>query len=132
MVIFCSTAMRSARGGWVLNRPERICPALKGATMKSEAVAGETSMIAIRLMGLGKPVMMSAGQETSRFPESACVRVDTGQAEEEMLASTIVWLDADRGAARDIGKRAAQHIAEEHALDRIAGRYREILLGVST
>ncbi len=55
-------------------------------------MAGETSMIAIRLMGLGKTVLVSAGDETSRFPEAACVRVDPGQAEEEMLAEYLVWL----------------------------------------
>ena len=42
-------------------------------------MAGETSMIAIRLMGLGKPVLLSTGEETSRFPESSCLRVDTGR-----------------------------------------------------
>ena len=55
-------------------------------------MAGETSGIAIRLMGLGKTVLVSAGEETSRFPEAACVRVDPGQAEEEMLAEYLVWL----------------------------------------
>ncbi len=55
-------------------------------------MAGETSGIAIRLMGLGKTVLVSAGEETSRFPEAACVRVDPGHAEEEMLVEYLVWL----------------------------------------
>ena len=92
--------------------------------------AGESSGIAVRVMGIGKPVVFTSGEEIARIPENACLRVDTGAAEEEMLARTILWLDADRTAAREIGKRAAQHIAEEHALDKIAARYREILLGV--
>ena len=92
--------------------------------------AGESSGIAVRVMGIGKPVVFTSGEEIARIPENACLRVDTGAAEEEMLARTILWLDADRTAATEIGKRAAQHIAEEHALDKIAARYREILLGV--
>jgi hypothetical protein len=43
------TAIRSERGGCVLKRPENTWPALKGATMNKEAVAGGTSM-GIRLL----------------------------------------------------------------------------------
>jgi glycosyltransferase involved in cell wall biosynthesis len=49
--------------------------------------AGETSGITIRLMGIGKPVIVSSGEETSRYPEAACLRVDAGPAEEEMLSA---------------------------------------------
>jgi hypothetical protein len=86
-------------------------------------MAGETSGIAIRLMGLGKTVLVSAGEETSRFPEAACVRVDPGQAEEEMLAEYLVWLARCPGDSRAIGQRAADHIREHHAPARVAGLY---------
>lgn len=86
-------------------------------------MAGETSGIAIRLMGLGKPVLVSAGEETSRFPAAACVRIDPGQAEEEMLADYLVWLASCPGDSRAIGQRAAEHIREHHAPARIAGLY---------
>lgn len=90
-------------------------------------MAGETSGIAIRLMGLGKTVLVSAGQETSRFPESACVRVDPGQAEEEMLAEYLVWLAGHPDDSRAIGQRAAAHIREHHAPDRVAQLYWQAL-----
>jgi glycosyltransferase involved in cell wall biosynthesis len=86
-------------------------------------MAGETSGIAIRLMGLGKPVLLSAGEETSRFPEAACVRIDPGQAEEEMLAEYMVWLARCPGDARAIGLRAAEHIGEHHTPERVAQLY---------
>jgi glycosyltransferase involved in cell wall biosynthesis len=86
-------------------------------------MAGETSAIAIRLMGLGKTVLVSAGEETSRFPEAACVRVDPGQAEEEMLTEYLVWLARCPGDARAIGQRAAEHIGEHHAPAHVAGLY---------
>lgn len=86
-------------------------------------MAGETSGIAIRLMGLGKTVLVSAGEETSRFPEAACVRIDPGQAEEDMLAEYLVWLARCPDDARAIGQRAAEHIREHHAPARVAALY---------
>jgi glycosyltransferase involved in cell wall biosynthesis len=85
--------------------------------------AAETSGIAIRMMGSGKPVIFSAGEETLRYPENACLRVDPGPGEESMLADYLRWLAADRGAGEEIGRRAAAHIAREHALDRVAAQY---------
>jgi glycosyltransferase involved in cell wall biosynthesis len=89
--------------------------------------AGETSGIAIRLMGLGKPVILTAGCETSRFPDSACLRVDAGPAEEEMLAEYMVWLARFPGDARAIGQRAATHIREFHDPAKVAALYWQAL-----
>jgi glycosyltransferase involved in cell wall biosynthesis len=89
--------------------------------------AGETSGIAIRMMGIGKPVIFTAGEELARIPENAALRVDMGALEEEMLAGYLVWLAQDREAAREIGCRAAAHIAREHSLDQVAERYWSVL-----
>jgi glycosyltransferase involved in cell wall biosynthesis len=93
--------------------------------------AGESSGIAVRMMGIGKPVVFTMGDEIARIPENACLRVDPGAAEEEMLAATIAWLASDPQAAVEIGRRAARHIAQEHAVEKIAARYWEILLGAA-
>jgi glycosyltransferase involved in cell wall biosynthesis len=85
--------------------------------------AAETSGIAIRLMGIAKTVIFSAGEETLRYPENACLRVDPGPGEETMLADYLLWLAADREAGQEIGRRAAAHIAREHAIERVAGQY---------
>jgi glycosyltransferase involved in cell wall biosynthesis len=89
--------------------------------------AAETSGIAIRMMGIGKPVVFSDGAEVSRIPENACLRVATGPSEEEMLAAYIAWLARDREAAQAIGRRAAAHISADHALETVAERYWEVL-----
>lgn len=89
--------------------------------------AGETSGIAVRMMGIGKPVIFTAGEEIARIPENACLRVDAGAAEEEMLAETILWLARDRDAAIEIGRRAAAHIAAEHAIEKVAAQYWDAL-----
>ena len=89
--------------------------------------AGETSGITIRLMGIGKPVIMSAGEETARFPPGTCLKVDPGPGEVEMLAEYVLWLAASPEAARQIGSRGAAHIRERHSLEAVARRYWEVL-----
>lgn len=89
--------------------------------------AGETSGISIRMMGIAKPVLMNGGLETSRFPEAACVRVDAGPGEEEMLAEYMLWLAGRTGDARAIGQRAAEYVCREHAPRRAAELYWDAL-----
>ena len=89
--------------------------------------AGETSGIAIRMMGLGKPTLVTAGEEVSGFPEDACVKIEPGTAEEEMLAAAMLWLAEDAAARREIGRRAAHHIAREHNRERCVELYWQLL-----
>jgi glycosyltransferase involved in cell wall biosynthesis len=89
--------------------------------------AGETSAISIRVMGIGKPVIMTSGLETSRFPEASCLRVDAGVAEEEMLAEYMLLLASSPFDADWIGRRAAAFIGERHAPDRAAHAYWQAL-----
>ena len=89
--------------------------------------AGETSGISIRLMGIGKPVLMSAAPETSRFPEATCLRVDAGPGEEDLLVEYMVWLAKFPGDAHAIGERAAAHIREFHSPERVARLYWDVL-----
>ena len=116
------------RAGYLADRDfHRYAAAVDACINLRHPAAGETSGIAVRLMGLGKPVIMTAGRETSRFPEGACVRIDAGPAEEEMLAEVMIWLARYPGHARAIGHNAAAHIHEFHDLDRVADMYWECL-----
>lgn len=89
--------------------------------------AGETSGITVRLMGVGKPVLMSASLETSSFPDASCLRVDTGPAEEDLLMEFMVWLARFPQDARAIGERAAGHIREFHTPERVADMYWRVI-----
>lgn len=89
--------------------------------------AAETSGIAIRLMGIGKPVAFSDGEEVVRIPDNACLRIATSPSEEEMLWAYITWLARDREAAEGIGRRAAAHIAAHHAIEKVAALYWDVL-----
>jgi glycosyltransferase involved in cell wall biosynthesis len=89
--------------------------------------AGESSGIAIRMMGIGKPVVFTAGEEVARIPDDACLRIDLGAGEEAALADVILWLARDREAAAEIGRRAAHHIAAEHSIEKVSRQYWDAL-----
>lgn len=89
--------------------------------------AGETSGIAIRLMGLGKPVLVTASEENARFPEDACIRIPAGVAESDSLLQHLVLLPSKPELARAVGARAAGHIRAQHSLERAARSYWDTL-----
>jgi glycosyltransferase involved in cell wall biosynthesis len=89
--------------------------------------AGETSGIAMRLMSAGKPVILTASEETSGLPEGTCLRVDAGVAETEMLAQYISWLATERHWAKEIGLRAAAYVRECHSPERAARMYLDVM-----
>ena len=89
--------------------------------------AGETSGIAIRLMGIGKPVLLTESQENSAFPEGSFFPVPSGVAESAALFDYMGILALDRALSREIGRIAAEHIGREHALMRISQLYWEVL-----
>jgi glycosyltransferase involved in cell wall biosynthesis len=86
-------------------------------------VTGETSGITVRLMGIGKAVLVSDSLECSRFPEDACLRVATGLSERESLCRHMVLLTSMAEITAAIGERAAAHIREHHRLEDVAGQY---------
>lgn len=92
--------------------------------------AGETSGIGIRLMGIGKPVIMTAGAEASAFPEDACLRVDPGAAEVPMLAEYMTWLAGRPDYAHEIGRRAQAHIHARHSPEAVAREYWQVMISV--
>jgi len=89
--------------------------------------AGETSGIAIRLMGVSKPVLLTASEENSRYPRTACLRIEPGLAEEDSLAHNMFLLTSMRECAVEIGLRASAHIFERHQAVQIAQQYWDTL-----
>jgi hypothetical protein len=89
--------------------------------------AGETSGIAVRMMGIAKPVIMTAGEETARYPETACFRIPPGVAEKASLTENSIVVASLPDRAREIGRRGADHVHSFHSLDRIAELYWETL-----
>jgi glycosyltransferase involved in cell wall biosynthesis len=89
--------------------------------------AGESSGITIRMMDAGKPVMMTASEENCRFPEDACVRIEAGVLEEEMLFASMLWLARFPEIARQIGRSAQAYVRRVHAGAQVAAAYCRLL-----
>jgi glycosyltransferase involved in cell wall biosynthesis len=89
--------------------------------------AGETSGIAIRLMGAGRAVLLTDGPENARYPQAACLRIAPGLAEEDSLWHHMLLLTSVRECAAEIGRRGADHIAAHHRADRVAGQFWDTL-----
>jgi glycosyltransferase involved in cell wall biosynthesis len=89
--------------------------------------AGESSGIAVRLMGLGKPVLLTDGLEASPFPEDACLRIAAGPAERDSLQHHMVLLTSMAEVSRTIGLRGAGHIAGHHRVEQIGKRFWDLL-----
>ena len=89
--------------------------------------AGETSGIAIRLMGMGKPVILTEGPETQEIPEAACLRVPPGTDEEAVLLDQMALIAGFPEIRRQIGRQAAWHISRCHSLENAARQYWQVI-----
>jgi glycosyltransferase involved in cell wall biosynthesis len=88
---------------------------------------GETSGITIRLMGIGKPVLVTDSEENSRYPEDACVRVEAGLAERDSLREYLILLTSMQRVASEIGLRGARYIERYHRVDQVSKRFWDLL-----
>jgi glycosyltransferase involved in cell wall biosynthesis len=93
---------------------------------------GETSGIAIRLMGFGKPVVVTDNAENSGFPETAVLRVSAGVAESAELFERILLVTEYPRIAREIGSEAQSYVREYHALEPVARKYWEALCAAAS
>jgi len=89
--------------------------------------AGETSGITIRLMGIGKPVLVTDSPECARFPEDAVIRVPPGPGEMHSLCAHMILLTSISEVAHAIGHRGAGHIQAHHRVDLVGGLYWDLL-----
>ena len=88
---------------------------------------GETSGIAVRLMGQGKPVVVTDNTENSDFPPESVLRVAPGVAETAELFDHMILVAEFPAIAREIGSNARLHIRKHHSLETVARRYWEVL-----
>ena len=88
--------------------------------------AGETSGTLIRLLGLGKPVIVSNLGAFSEIPDGACAKVDLDESEEDLLFAYLQALAADEGLRRAMGENARRHVAP-HTPAASARAYAEVV-----
>ena len=88
---------------------------------------GETSGTLIRLLGLGRPVVVSDTGAFREVPAGCCARVALDEAEEDVLTEFLVRLAEDPELRRDMGRNARRHMAEHHTLEGSAEKYAAFL-----
>jgi glycosyltransferase involved in cell wall biosynthesis len=89
--------------------------------------AGETSGTLIRLLGLGKPVIVSRAGAFAEIPDDCCAKVDVDDSEEALLYAYLHRLAVDPGLRRVMGENARRHIREQHSLAGSARAYADFI-----
>lgn len=85
--------------------------------------AGETSGTLVRLLGLGKPVIVSDTGAFSEIPDDICAKIPLDATEEDLLAGVLRLLATDEPLRRRMGENARDHIAAHHTLEGSARAY---------
>src|SRR6185295_10757996 len=89
--------------------------------------AGETSGTLIRLLGMGKPVIVSHTGAFGEIPDGCCAKIELDETEEDLLAAVLVRLATDEPLRRRMGENARRHIATHHTLPGSARAYAEFV-----
>ncbi len=110
---------------WTRAKSVDVC-----VNLRSPSVA-ETSGVSVRLMGLGKSVIMTTPGEADDYPSGTCASVEPGEMEEDMLIAMMQWLSSSASDRRAMGELARQHVLEEHAPEKVAGKIWNLIESVS-
>ena len=94
--------------------------------------AGETSGTLIRLLGMGKPVIVSHTGAFSEIPDDCCAKIDLDETEEELLAAVLLRLATDEPLRRRMGENARRHMATHHTLEGSARAYADFVREIAT
>ncbi len=89
--------------------------------------AGETSGIGVRMMGIGKVVMCTDGNENAALPDHAYLAVEPGLREEEHLFELMALLASTPELGREMGQRAKRHVLRYHSIQAASEQYWNIL-----
>lgn len=87
--------------------------------------AGETSGSVIRMMGSGRPVIVSDHYALGEFPDDCCIKVTTGEGEEEDLKQKLAYYIENSEERRALGARSRQYILTHHDIQNSARSYVE-------
>lgn len=89
--------------------------------------AGETSAALLRILGGGKPVLVSDVGAFTELPDAAAAKVDVGGVEEELLLAYLLLLARRPDLRHAMGRAARRYVATHHTLESAARRYLDFL-----
>jgi glycosyltransferase involved in cell wall biosynthesis len=104
---------------WSLMAACDVCVNLRSPTM------GETSGSAIRVLSLGKPLIVSDVGWFAELPDDVALKVPVDEPETRTLEAALELLAASPEARLALGQAASGYVAREHDLERTADRYAE-------
>jgi glycosyltransferase involved in cell wall biosynthesis len=87
--------------------------------------AGETSGSVIKMMGTGRPVMVSNHYAFSEFPDDCCIKVTPGEDEEEELKDKLIHCIENPDQRLAVGSRGREYILANHDIQNSARSYVE-------
>jgi len=93
--------------------------------------AGETSGTLIRLLGLGKAVVVSNTGAFAEIPDGCCAKIDLDATEEELLFAVLRALATDPELRRRMGDNARRHVAAHHTLEGSARGYADFVRAIA-
>jgi glycosyltransferase involved in cell wall biosynthesis len=91
--------------------------------------AGETSASLLRLLGAGKPTLVSASGSFAELPPDVAAQVDLDASEGDLILEYCRLLIARPDLAAAMGAQARAYVAREHTLDGAAASYMSFLAG---
>lgn len=93
---------------------------------------GELSAGLLRMMSMGKPVIVSNREPYAGLPEDCTLRVDVGAGEMTQITAALWALSSHPPMRPSLGRRAAQYVQTRHSLAAAAQRYVEFLEELAT
>ena len=92
---------------------------------------GEISGALVRALGVGRPVLVTAGTPAaSEFPEGVVLPVDPGPSELDELVALLRELLSDAELRTLMGRLARGHVTRHHALEETVARLADFLRDV--
>jgi glycosyltransferase involved in cell wall biosynthesis len=88
---------------------------------------GGTSSALLRLLGVGRPTIISDHAQFAELPDEVCLKAETGEAAEESVLAHLIEVANQPERARRIGENARRFIAQAHSLDQSARGYRDAI-----
>ena len=85
--------------------------------------AGETSATLIRLLGMGKPVVVTDAGAFAELPAGSVAKVPPDESEEDLLPAYLDALAADPVLRHAIGEAARRHVERHHRVEQTAAAY---------
>jgi glycosyltransferase involved in cell wall biosynthesis len=85
--------------------------------------AGETSASLLRLLGAGRPTLVTASGSFTELPSDVAAQVDPDQSEANLLLAYCRLLIEQPALAAELGANARRYVAEKHTLEAAAAGY---------